>query len=154
MQTIYMSPSMFKAQSERLVYLQRERTKEIADALELARSHGDLSENSEYKSAKEDQELLMKEIEMLEEQLGRTTVVKNGSKDGSVFIGSKVKVYFVADKDEEEFEICGIFETNPRENRISNESPIGKALFGKKKGEKVTVVTPDGSFAVEIKEVK
>jgi len=149
-----MSPQMFKTQTEKLVYLKREKSREIADALDLARSHGDLSENHEYKSAKEDQELLMKDIEMLEEQLGRTTVVKAGKKDGSVFIGSKVKVYFVADKDEEEFEICGIFETNPRENKISNESPIGKALFGKKKGEKVSVATPDGNFSVEIRDVR
>lgn len=155
MQTIFMSPEKNKELGERLAYLKRDKAREIAEEIEVARSHGDLSENSEYKTAKENQDLLLSEIESLEEQLSRSKIIKKGQYKGEeIFIGSNVKVFFVDDKEEETYEICGIFETDPKQNRISNESPIGKALWGKKKGDRVAVNTPGGSFFVEIRDVK
>ena len=155
MNTIYMSPEMYKIQTEQLKYLKRDKAKEVADALETARSHGDLSENSEYTSAKDEQDKLNVDIAILEDQLSRTVVVNKGERKSSdIFIGSKVKLFFVADKEEETYEICGIFESDPLKNKVSNESPYGKALMGKKKGDKATISTPNGNIIVEVRDVK
>lgn len=154
MNTIYISAPKYKELSEKLLYLKKDKAKEIADELEIARAHGDLSENAEYKIAKENQTVLMRDIEVLEDQLERCQIVKSPKKDGTIFVGNFATVLFVSDKMKETFELCGIFEAEPKKNKISNESPIGKALFGKKKGDKVSVVTPDGSFMIEVLDVK
>lgn len=126
---------------------------EVIQAIKEARSHGDLSENSEYDAARDEQAQLEARIQELEYKLEHATI-SDGSKD-VVSVGSKVKVQYVDDEDgeTEEYEIVGSLEANPFENKISNESPIGQAIIGKKVGDIVSVPSPNGAYDVKIIEI-
>ena len=113
--------------------------KRIKEAL----AHGDLSENSEYDDAKNEQAFIEGRISELERLLQNATIVQKGSTDGTVSLGSTVKVKH--NGDQSTFTIVGHAEADPTNGMISNESPIGQALLGKAKGEEVTVETPRGS---------
>ena len=123
--------------------------KEIADRLEYAKSLGDLSENSEYQEAKESQILNEAKIAELEDMLRRAVVVEHSASGGQVDIGSQVAVEDVSGK-RLNFTIVGANEASPAENKISNESPLGKALLNHKKGEAVSVHTPKGVLEYKI----
>ncbi len=116
------------------------RTK-IADAIEDARRMGDLSENAAYKAALEDRTLNEKLIRDLEDMISRAEIIEKSS-NGEVSLGSKVTVS-IAGK-ETVYEVVGAMEADPIGGRISNESPIGSALMGKKPGEDVTITLPTG----------
>ena len=139
-----------KAELEKeLDYLKTEGRIDIAEKLKVARSYGDLSENSEYDEAKSEQAKIEARISELEYQLDNVEIVDSVDKD-AVSMGSKLKVKRISDGVELSFEIVGFAQSNLAEGKISDESPIGMALMGKKQGEKVTVEAPIGNLDYEI----
>ena len=120
--------------------------------LKDARAQGDLSENADYDAARDEQAQVEARIKELEYKLEHSTIAE-GSKKGVVAVGSTV-VIVDEDDEEDEYSIVGSMEADPFENKISNESPIGKAIIGHKVGETVEVESPNGSYKVVIKEVK
>lgn len=136
---------------EELKDLKLNKRAEVVQAIKEARSHGDLSENSEYDAARDEQAQLEARIQELEYKLEHA-IISDGSKD-VVSVGSKVKVQYVDDDDTEEYEIVGSLEANPFENKISNESPIGQAIIGTKVGDIVSVPSPNGAYDVKVIEI-
>ena len=131
------------------------RRKEVAERLKQAIGFGDLSENSEYDDAKNEQAFIEGEIQRMEEMLINVVVIEDGAKvdDGTITIGSKVVIRFVGDDEEEEYKIVGTVEADPMNNRISNESPVGKAIIGHKAGDIVDIEVPTGIVQYEIVKV-
>ena len=120
--------------------------REIAARIKEAREFGDISENAEYDDAKNEQALLETRIAQLEERLRRTTVIDEDSiSSDEVGFGSIVHVKDQKSGDSQKFQIVGSTEANPVEHKLSNESPIGKALLGKKRNDIVTVEPPRGA---------
>ncbi len=127
---------------------------EVIKRVELARSYGDLSENSEYHSAKEDQELTETRIADLKSVLLNATIVKHTTKSSVVGMGSQVTVKTTKGKTKMVLHIVGEFEADPKAGKVSSASPLGKALIGQKKGDKVEVEVPAGVVTYEILEIK
>jgi transcription elongation factor GreA len=125
---------------------------EIAARIKEAKEQGDLSENAEYTEAKESQSLNEGRIEELKVILDNAVIISAGGKGGTVSVGSTVKVQ--TGKDERVFTIVGAAEADPANGKISNESPLGAAFLGAKKGDKVTVQTPKGAVEYKIADVK
>ena len=124
----------------------------IAAAIKEAKEQGDLSENAEYSEAKRQQAENEARVAELEFMLKESTVVKYDKTAAAVQMGSRVKVKF--NGDEMEFQIVGSNEADPATLKISNESPMGKAFMGHKKGDKVEVTTPGGIMKYEILDLK
>jgi transcription elongation factor GreA len=122
---------------------------EVAERIKVAREYGDISENAEYDDAKNEQARVEARIVQLEEKL-RTAKVVEEIDTKSVGIGNKVTVQEKGRKTQEVFEIVGSTEADPLENRVSNESPFGQALMGKKKGDVAEVAAPKGTIKYEI----
>jgi transcription elongation factor GreA len=143
-----------KKLKEELEYLQTVRRQEVAQRLKEAISYGDLSENSEYEEAKNEQAFVEGRIIELEKKIKNAKIIagKKDSRAGkTVEIGSTVCVRNKTDQEEpEEFTIVGATEADPLEYKISNESPIGKALLGKKAGDSAQVDTPSGAKRYEV----
>lgn len=135
-----------------LNYLKKTKRSEIAERIHQARQYGDLTENSEYDSAMEDQALTENRIAELEEILKRVKIIKYEPANDFVVIGSTVKIDM--DNELDEFTIVGRVEANPSKKRISNESPLGMALLGAKKGEVVEVTTPIVRYKCKVLEIK
>ena len=128
-----------------LEQLQTVRRREVAERIKEAREFGDISENSEYDDAKNEQAMLESRIAQIEERLRRAIVVdKNQLDTGIVSVGVKVHVKDQKTGDSRKFQLVGSAEANPAEEKLSHESPIGKALMGRKRGEVVTVEVPRG----------
>ena len=123
------------------------------EALKEARALGDLSENAEYDAARNEQAQIEARIQQLEKMLENVSIITEVSND-TVGIGNTVSIKYVDDDEEEEYKIVGSQEADPFESKISNESPIAKALFEHKVGDIVTVESPNGSYEVEIIEIK
>jgi len=139
-----------KLQSE-LDYLKNEKRKEIVESIRIALSFGDLSENSEYDEAKTQQAKVEGRIQELEEMLRNVKVIEDDQiSTDSVNIGAKVLVFNSTKKMDVEYTIVGSTEASPLQHKISDVSPIGKALLGHKVGESVTVETPAGEIVLEI----
>ena len=136
-----------------LHYLKTEKRKEVTQTLKEARALGDLSENSEYDQAREDQSNLEKRIVEIEYTLEHATVIDEAKDDGTVGIGCQVELKYEDDDDTESYKIVGSQEADPFESKISNESPIAQALLEHKVGDIVTVESPNGSYQVEIKAI-
>lgn len=147
---IYVSAEGLLKLQERLEYLKTTGRKEAAEEIKKARAFGDLSENSEYDEAKNHQGMLEKEIAEIEEQLSIAVVVEENISTDKVGIGSKVKVYDYDFEEEVEYNIVGSTEADPLHFEISDESPIGKALLGKKVGEEFYVETPGGDVKLKV----
>jgi transcription elongation factor GreA len=131
-----------KAEIEHLTTTKR---REVAQRIKEAREFGDIAENSEYDDAKNEQALLEQRIAQLEERVRRATVINQSEIDtATVGVGVVVHVKDQKSGDSQKFHIVGSTEANPAEHKLSNESPIGKALLGHKRGEVVTVETPRG----------
>src|SRR5690554_3494879 len=131
------------------------RRPEVVERIKVARSFGDLSENSEYDSAKEKQAFVESKIAQLEKMIRNAVIIEsNGENSDIVELGKKVKFVELPDGDEEEYQIVGSAEADPFEGKISNDSPMAQSLLGKKVGEEVTVPTPGGELEVRITEVK
>lgn len=114
---------------------------DIADAIKTAREQGDLSENAEYHAAKDEQERNEARIAELEAILNNSEVIRKPRSDGKVVLGSTVTLRGHGGKNKQ-FTVVGTVEADPLEGKISDESPIGQALLGKKEGDKVEIVTP------------
>ena len=127
---------------EELTHLKMVRRPEVADRIQQAKMDGDVSESGEYEDAKNEQAMVEGRIRTLEHMLTNAQIIEEKKSD-VVALGTRVKI---RDGEGEEYEwtIVGSAEANPRQSRISNESPVGKALLGKKKGDKVSVDTPGG----------
>lgn len=128
------------------------RRKEIADALEYAKSLGDLSENAEYHQAREDQANCEDRIAHVE-QILKNAVVMDKHHAGHVEVGTTVTVTKKGEKEERQFTLVGSEEADSVNGKISNESPIGEALLGKSKGDSVTFSTPKGEVTYTIKSI-
>lgn len=137
---------------EKLNYLKSVRRIEIAERLKAAIALGDLSENSEYDDAKNEQAFLEGEIQDLEAKVRNSHIIQAGAGD-VVQMGSKVRVKDVEFDEEETFMIVGSTEADPDEGKISNESPLGQALLGQKSGSSITVKAPAGNIQYEILEI-
>ena len=146
----------FKALKDELDYLNNVKREEVKRDLSTARSFGDLSENSEYDEARNEQAKTEARIKELEELINNAEIVDESKIDTSVVgVGSTVKLYFIEDDEEITYSIVGSNETNPAERKISDQSPIGKALVEAqaKAGSKVTVDTPAGQLHIEVRDV-
>ena len=150
-----MSQERLDAIKEELNYLETVREKEVAELIKEARSFGDLSENSEYDEAKTEQGKLYSKIAELKVLIENAEIVDNMDIDApkdTVTLGSIVKVL---DEDfEETYEIVGSQEANPRMGRISDDSPVGRALHGHRAGDVVTVAAPAGNIELKIVSVE
>ena len=138
---------------ERLKYLQTVKRQEIVERIAEARSHGDLSENAEYDAARNEQAANEGEIVELDYKIKNAVILEVSSDTSFVHIGSKVTVYDEEMDEEETYEITGTMEANPMANKISNESPIGATVFGKKVGDVVEFTTPGDVEKLTIKNI-
>ena len=154
MKEVILTPDGFKKLQAEIEFLSNDKRREIADRIREAREFGDIAENAEYDDAKNEQAMLEQRIMQLQERLRAAQVVdaKDISTD-AVGVGSIVNV-----KDEKggslKFTIVGSAEANPAENKLSNESPVGKAIMGRKKGETVEVSAPRGTLKFKIMDIK
>ena len=133
-----------------LNYLKTTKREEVTQTLKQARALGDLSENSEYEQAREDQANLEKRIIEIEYTLEHATVIDKAADNGKVSIGCEVELKYDDDDEIETYTIVGSQEADPFNNKISNESPIAAAILGKKAGDTVEVCSPDGMYKVNI----
>ncbi|MCD8501436.1 MAG: transcription elongation factor GreA [Bacillaceae bacterium] len=140
---------------QELEQLKTEKRKEVVERIKIARSFGDLSENSEYDSAKEEQAFVEGRISTIEKMIRNAVIIKDTDTDPSVVaLGRTVKFKELPDGDEEVYIIVGSAESDPFEGKISNDSPMAKSLLGKSVGDQVVVQTPAGDMKVEILEIK
>ncbi len=152
----------FKLSAERLqelqdelTYLKTVREKEVADQIKEARSFGDLSENSEYDEAKNEQGKLYSRIAEVENILANCTVIEEHDTDpNSVRMGSRITVEDLEFSEKETYQVVGSQEADPMNGRISEESPFGKALLGQKVGDIVIVEAPAGNIKYKILEIQ
>jgi transcription elongation factor GreA len=152
---VLLTPEGMERLKEELETLRTDRRREVAERIKHAREFGDISENSEYDDAKNEQAMLEQRISQLEEQLTRARVIsKADAPKGVVGVGTRVRLKDVARNKTIEYTIVGSAEANPREQKLSNESPVGKAIIGKKKGETVEVAAPSGALKYKIIDVK
>ena len=152
--TIKITDDGLKKLQEELETLKTEGRADIAEKIKIARGYGDLSENSEYDEAKNEQAKLEARIVEIEAMLKNVEIIEDiKGKAKTVVIGVKVKVIDEEYGEEEEYRVVGSTEANSREGKISDESPMGKALLGKKIGDEVTVEAPGGEFKVKILEI-
>ncbi len=141
-----------EAELEQLQTLGR---KEVAERINAAKELGDISESGEYEDAKKSQALLEGRIREIKSLLSRAQIIdEENGQSGEVRVGSRVTVRFEGESEEETWSIVGSAEANPREGRISNESPIGAALLGKRPRQKVTVQTPSGLLKLTIVKIQ
>ena len=144
-QEIKMSASGLKAMQDELEYLKTVRRKELAEEIKEARSHGDLSENSEYDEAKNTQGLVENRITELEQMVKNAVIIDESELSvDSVSVGTHVSIKMIGDDEAEEYDIVGRTEADPINGKISDESPVGHALLGKAVGEKAEVLLPSG----------
>jgi transcription elongation factor GreA len=152
-ETVLVTKEGLKKLQEELVNLTNVRRKEVAGRLKEAISYGDLSENSEYEEAKNEQAFIEGRILELENKVKNAKIIR-GAHTNSVQIGSVVKLKKSGAKEAEEYTVVGTTEADPFENKISNESPIGEAIMDKVKGDKVKVATPSGNITYEVAALK
>ncbi|WP_100331653.1 transcription elongation factor GreA [Bacillus xiapuensis] len=136
---------------EELEYLKTVKRKEVVERIKIARSFGDLSENSEYDSAKEEQAFVEGRIGTIETMIRNAKIIDEEAMDPDVVsLGKTVSFIELPDGEEESYTIVGSAEADPFEGKISNDSPIAKSLIGKKVGDEVSVNTPGGEMSVKI----
>lgn len=151
----YMTMEGKQKLEEELEFLKTEKRKEVVERIKVARSFGDLSENSEYDSAKEEQAFVEGRISTLESIIRNAVIIEEDSTNSTVVsLGKTVKFVELPEGDEEEYTIVGSAESNPFEGKISNDSPMAQSLLGKSIGDVVSVNTPGGEMEVKILEVK
>lgn len=127
----------------------------IIKRVAAAREQGDLSENADYQDARQEQGLLEARLAEIEDILDNAVVVKNTGSTTTIGMGSKIKIELAKKKGKVfSYTIGGEFESDPEEGKISSVSPLGKALIGKKKGDKVTVIAPAGEIEYIVKDIK
>ena len=146
-----LSQARFDEMQKELNYLKTTRSDEVAEMIKVARGFGDLSENSEYDEAKNEQGKLYSRIAELENILANCVVIEEHADDpNTVRMGSRITVKDVVTGDEETYQVVGSQEADPMNGRISEESPFGKALLGKAIGEIAVVEAPAGNIEYEV----
>lgn len=146
---ILLTAKGFAELEEELNELRTTKREENIQAIKEARSHGDLSENSEYDAARDEQAKIEARIQELEYKLEHATIIDASSKD-TVNVGCDVTILYVDDEEEDTYSIVGSLEADPFENKVSNESPIGAALIGSKVGDVIPVVGPNGTYDIKV----
>lgn len=146
---VFLTPEGVQKLREELEYLTTVRRQEIAERLHAAIQHGDISENADYENAKNDQAFIEGRILLLEETLKHATIIEAQGPSDTVQLGSQVTVAEDG-REPEQFHIVGPMEANPRLGRISNESPLGRALLGHRVGDAVTIEAPAGTLLFRI----
>ena len=155
MAEVYLTKEAYKDLEARLAYLKSEGRVNVAEKIKVARSFGDISENSEYDAAREEEALLEQEITQIEENLRNAQIITKSKNDSNrVGVGATVEVYDMGWEENMTFRIMGSIESDPTKGLISNESPMGKALIGKEKGDVVDVQTPAGIQKYKILSIK
>ncbi len=155
MKEVILTSEGYEKLKQEIEYLSNDKRREVADRIRVAREFGDIAENSEYDDAKNEQALLEHRIAQLEERLRNARVIsKKEISSDVVSIGSRVRLRDVDAKETVEYHIVGSAEANPSENKLSNESPVGRAIMGRKKGEVVEVTAPRGALKFKILEIK
>ena len=145
MADVYLTKEAYNELEEKLARMKSEGRVEIANKISFARSFGDISENSEYDAAREEEALLEQEIIQIEENLRNAQIIsKKTAGSSKVGVGATVEVFDEGFEENMTFRIMGSIESDPTIGQISNESPLGKALIGKGKGDRVEVSTPAG----------
>ncbi|MHB8643012.1 MAG: transcription elongation factor GreA [Gaiellaceae bacterium] len=155
MKDVILTKEGYAKLKDEIEYLSNERRRQVAERIKVAREFGDISENAEYDDAKNEQAMLEARIAKLEERMAAARVIEKREilKD-VVSVGATVRLRDVDAKQTVEYHIVGSAEANPAEFKLSNESPVGRAIIGHKKGETVEVATPRGSLKFKILEIK
>ena len=152
---VILTPEGLERLKEEVQHLSSDKRREVTARIKQAREFGDITENSEYDDAKNEQALLEYRISILEERLSNAHVIDESEIMLDVVgIGTKVRLRDVEAKKTTEYIIVGSAEANPAEHRLSNESPVGRAVLGRKKGEIVEVDVPLGSLKFKIMDIK
>ena len=150
----YMTEDGKKKLEEELEYLKTDRRQEVVERIKVARDFGDLSENSEYDAAKDEQAFVETRIVQVEQMIRNAVIIENDNQNPNVVgLGKSVTFKELPDEEEETYLIVGSAEADPFEGKISNDSPMAKAMIGKEVGDVVNVPTPGGEFEVEILKV-
>ncbi|BAC13958.1 transcription elongation factor GreA [Oceanobacillus iheyensis] len=140
---------------EELHYLKTDRRQEVVERIKVARDFGDLSENSEYDAAKDEQAFVEQRITQVEKMIRNAVIIENDNDNPNIVsLGKSVSFVELPDGDEETYTIVGSAEADPFEGKISNDSPMATSLLGKEIGEEVTVTTPGGDIDVRITNVE
>jgi transcription elongation factor GreA len=152
---VLLTPEGYEKLKQEIDHLRGDKRREVAERIRVAREFGDIAENAEYDDAKNEQAMLEHKIAQLEERLANARVIDTGDVDTSVVsLGSKVRLRDVDANETVEYHIVGSAEANPAEQKLSNESPVGKAIMGRKKGETVEVTAPRGALKFKIMDIK
>ena len=155
MKEVILTSEGYTKLKEEIEQLSTVKRREVAERIKHAREFGDITENSEYDDAKNEQAMLEHRIAMLEDRLAHARVIEVGEISSDVVgICTRVRLKDMDANETIEYTIVGSAEANPQENRLSNESPVGKAILGKKKGEVVEVAAPRGSLKFKIMDIK
>ncbi|HLQ71501.1 MAG TPA: transcription elongation factor GreA [Bacillota bacterium] len=149
--SFYMTQEGKEKLEEELHYLKTERRQEVVERIKEARGFGDLSENSEYDAAKDEQAFVETRIVQVEKMIRNAVIIENDNENPDIVsLGKTVTFQELPDGDEETYTIVGSAEADPFEGKISNDSPMAKSLLGHEKGTEVTVTTPGGDIQVKI----
>jgi transcription elongation factor GreA len=152
---VILTPEGYTKLKEEIELLSTAKRREVAERIKHAREFGDISENSEYDDAKNEQAMLEHRIATLEERLAHARVIDADEiTSDAVGIGTRVRLRDMDANETIEYTIVGSAEANPTEHRLSNESPVGKAIIGRKKGEVVEVAAPRGKLKFKIMDIK
>ena len=155
MKEVILTREGYEKLTAEIQYLQTEKRREIAERIRIAREFGDIAENAEYDDAKNEQAMLEHRIATLEERLVEARVVAEDEISTDVVsIGSTVRLKDIEGKSTVEYHIVGSAEANPEERKLSNESPVGRAIMGRTKGETIEVNVPRGTMKFKILEIK
>lgn len=153
--SFYMTQEGKDKLEEELHYLKTDRRQEVVERIKVARDFGDLSENSEYDAAKDEQAFVEQRITQVENMIRNAVIIENDNENPNVVtLGKSVTFIELPDGDEETYTIVGSAEADPFEGRISNDSPMAKSLLGQEVGQEVTVATPAGDIEVKITNVE
>ena len=155
MKDVILTSEGYEKLKEEIQHLSTVKRWEVAERIKHAREFGDITENSEYDDAKNEQAMLEHRIATLEERLAHARVIEAGEVSSDVVgVGTRVRLKDMDANETVEYTIVGSAEANPAENRLSNESPVGKAIIGHKKGEVVEVAAPKGALKFKIMDIK
>ncbi|WP_151409866.1 transcription elongation factor GreA [Anaerococcus sp. Marseille-P9784] len=151
---VILSKEYLEKLEDELEYLKTKRRPEIAEKIKIARSFGDLSENADYDEAKNEQAEVEARIAKVEDMIRNAKTIEVNENSDEVGVGNTVTVYDEEFDETIDYKIVGTAESDPVKGFISNESPVGAALLGKKKDERVEVITPNGKIYFTIKAIK
>lgn len=153
MSEVILTKQGYKELEDKLNLLKTVKRQEISQIIAEARAQGDLSENAEYDAAKDEQARIEGEIVEIEAKLRNAKIIEKSGDDTTISLGSEVKILNLKNNKEMVYRIVGTTESDPFNNKISNESPVGKALLGKRLGDVVDVVNPNGTIQFKILEI-